>query len=321
MDWTEVNIYTSSAGIEPVTGCLLRLGITGFVIKDSGDFEELINDRTSSWDYIDDDLMGLKDCETCVTIYIAGNPEGRVLLSSVLSEIELLKARDESNEFGRLYTELSNVREEDWADSWKQYFKPFEIGKNLVIKPSWEDYVNTGRRVILEIDPGSSFGTGQHHTTALCLEMLEKNISRGDRILDIGCGSGILSIAGMLLGGYSAAAVDTDRYSVDTAKENAAKNHIPPVHYNTYCGNILTEPELCDKIGTGYNLITANIVADVIIEMSPLFKAFLKKDGIVIISGIIAERSSEVTDIMERNGYNRLELCEQNGWVALSYSY
>lgn len=319
MDWTEVNIYTTTEGIEAVCGCLLTLGVTGFVIKDAKDFEEFLNDKNGNWDYIDDDLMNLKDCETCVTVYLADNSQGADTLSAIRSEMEALKGRDENKAFGRLAVELSSVSEEDWANNWKQYFKPLTVGEKLVIKPSWENYDNTSNRTILEIDPASSFGTGQHNTTQLCLELIEKYMNTGDKILDIGCGSGILSIAGILLGASSAAAVDIDKNSVKIAIENAEKNNIPHNIYSGFCGNIISDTALRNEIGNGYDIIFANIVADVLIAMSPIFHEFIRQEAIVIISGIIIERCDEVMEAMENNGYERIELRENGGWAAAAF--
>ena len=284
MNWTEVNIYTTTEGIEPVCGRLLNVGVTGFQIRDAKDFEDFLNDKTGNWDYIDDDLMNLKDCETCVTFYLADNSQGA-----------------------------------DWANNWKQYFKPLTVGDKLVIKPSWEKYDGNDSRTILEIDPESSFGTGQHNTTQLCLELLEECLNEGDRVLDIGCGSGILSIAAMLLGADSACAVDIDLNSVKIAGQNAAKNHIAPEKYVTYAGNIISDEALREKIGGGYQLITANIVADVLIAMAPIFGKFLVPHGKIIISGIIIERCDEVMEAMEKNGFARTELRESGGWAAASF--
>ena len=319
MNWIEVNIFTTTAGIEAVCGCLLTIGVTGFVIKDAQDFKDFLEDKTGNWDYIDDDLMNLKDCETCITVYLADNSQGADMLAAVRSEMAALKSRDEDNAFGRLAVELSNVKEEDWANNWKQYFKPLTVGEKLVIKPSWEEYEGCDDRVILEIDPASSFGTGQHNTTQLCLELIEKNLKDNDRILDLGCGSGILSIAGLLLGADSAAAVDIDQNSVKIALENADKNNISPEKYTGFCGNIISDEDLRNDIGDGYDIIFANIVADVLIAMSPLFKTFIKKDGVIIISGIIIERCDEVMKAMEDNGYRRIELRDSNGWAAAAF--
>ncbi|MDE7279556.1 MAG: 50S ribosomal protein L11 methyltransferase, partial [Oscillospiraceae bacterium] len=245
--------------------------------------------------------------------------QGADMLSALRSEMSALKERDENNAFGRLAAELANVREEDWANNWKQYFKPLTVGEKLVIKPSWEDYDSKDNRTVLEIDPASSFGTGQHNTTQLCLELIEKNLKDGDRVLDLGCGSGILSIAAVLLGADNVTAVDISQNSVETAKENAAKNNIPGAKYTAYCGDIINDASLVEKIGGGFDLIAANIVADVLIAMSPLFEKFIKKGGTLILSGIITERSDEVVDAVKSKGYTMIELREKDGWAAVAF--
>lgn len=319
MNWTEVNIYTTTEGIDPVCGCLLGIGVTGFAIRDSKDFEEFLNDKTGNWDYIDDDLMNLRDCETCVTVYLPDDSQGADMLSALRSEMSALKIRDENKAFGRLAVELANVCEEDWANNWKQYFKPLTVGEKLVVKPSWEDYSGGDGRTILEIDPASSFGTGQHNTTQLCLELIEKNLCNGDRLLDLGCGSGILSIAAVLLGAEKVTAVDISQNSVETAKENASKNNISADKYTAYCGDIISDNTLVEKIGSGFDIIAANIVADVLIAMSPLFEKFVKKGGTLILSGIITERADEVIEAMKSEGYALSEIREKDGWAAVSF--
>lgn len=319
MNWTEVNIYTTTEGIDPVCGCLLGIGVTGFAIRDSKDFEEFLNDKTGNWDYIDDDLMNLRDCETCVTVYLPDDLQGADMLSALRSEMSALKIRDENKAFGRLAVELANVCEEDWANNWKQYFKPLTVGEKLVVKPSWEDYSGGDGRTILEIDPASSFGTGQHNTTQLCLELIEKNLCNGDRLLDLGCGSGILSIAAVLLGAEKVTAVDISQNSVETAKENASKNNISADKYTAYCGDIISDNTLVEKIGSGFDFIAANIVADVLIAMSPLFEKFVKNGGTLILSGIITERADEVIEAMKSKGYALSEIREKDGWAAVSF--
>ncbi len=319
MNWTEVSVYTTTEGIDPVCGCLLGIGITGFAIRDSKDFEEFLQNKDGNWDYIDDDLMGLRDCETCVTVYLPDNSQGADMLSALKSEMLALKDRDENSAFGRLAVELASVREEDWANNWKQYFKPLPVGEKLVIKPSWENYSNRDGRTVLEIDPASSFGTGQHNTTRLCLELLENEIHSGERVLDLGCGSGILSIAALLLGAESVTAVDIDQNSVKTAKENAAKNNISEEKYTAYCGNIIVDEALRNKIGGGYDIIAANIVADVLIAMCPYFEKFIKKGGVLILSGIITERADEVINAVQSKGYRLIEQRESDGWAAVKF--
>jgi ribosomal protein L11 methyltransferase len=319
MDWVEVDIYTTSEGIEAVTGSLLGLGINGFVIKDAKDFEEFLSDKSVNWDYIDDDLMGLKNCETTVTAYLPENAQGLDYLEAVKAELRALKTRDTENAFGRLEYELKNVREEDWANNWKQYFKPLEIGDKLLIKPSWEEIPEGETRKILEIDPASSFGTGQHNTTQLCLELVEKYLGDGDRVLDLGCGSGILSIGAVLLGAQECTAIDIDANSVKIAGENAEKNNIPAEKYHAICGNVIDDAALVAEIGTGFDMVCANIVADVLIGMSGLFKGFLKQGGRLIVSGIIDMRKDEVLDVIKAQGFVLDEIREKEDWVAASF--
>lgn len=318
MNWTELCIFTSTEGSDILCGCLLGIGINGFVVRDSKDFEEFLENKTGNWDYIDDDLMNLKDCETSVTVYLPDNAQGKEMFDSIKSELSRLKGIDEENAFGRLEYEFKNVCEEDWANNWKQYFKPLCVGDKLLIKPSWEEASANDSRIILEIDPASSFGTGQHNTTQLCLELLEKNINGNEKVLDLGCGSGILSIAAILLGADYCTAVDIDQNSVKIAKENAEKNNIPEEKYTAYCGNVITDDELVKTIGNGYKIVVANIVADVLIGMSDLFSDFLTDDGILIMSGIIVERKDEVIEAVENQGFRVISVAEKDGWAAVS---
>lgn len=318
MNWAETEIYTTTEGIDAVCGNLLNLGITGFVIKDKEDFNEFLENKTGNWDYIDDDLMGLKNCETTVTVYLAENEQGVQTLQDIREHMKALRQFDKEHKYGRLDVGVRNVREEDWANNWKKYFKPLCVGKKLLVKPSWETCENIDGRKILEIDPASSFGTGQHNTTQLCLELLEKYQNNGDRLLDLGCGSGILSIGGILLGAGSAVAVDIEQHAADTAAENALKNNIDKSVYTAYCGNIIEDNSLIQKIGSGYDIICANIVADVLIAMKSLFARFLKQDGVLIMSGVISFRKDEVINEVSSQGYEVLEVHEKDDWVAVA---
>jgi len=177
MDFIEAKIYTTTEGIDPVTSRLMDTGITGFIIEDSADFENFLTDTTIYWDYVDEQLMELKNVETNITVYIADNNQGAETLANIRSQLADLRSFDTENNYGRLEIELANVREEDWANNWKQYFKPFEVGEKFVVKPSWETYDNNTDRHIIEIDPSTSFGTGSHDTTQLCMISLEKYVT------------------------------------------------------------------------------------------------------------------------------------------------
>ena len=319
MNWIELDIFTTTNGIEPITGNLLNLGINGFVIKDPGDFKEFLENKDSNWDYIDDDLMGLSDCETTVTVYLPENSQGLDNLNSIKGILKTLKDNDFEGSFGRLEYELKNVREEDWANNWKQYFKPLCIGDKILVKPSWESVEPNEKRTVLEIDPASSFGTGQHNTTQLCLELLEKYIKPGDSLLDLGCGSGILSIGAILLGAEKACAVDIDENSIKIAAENAKKNNIAKEKYTALCGNIISDIALREQIGSGFDVVCANIVADVLVAMSPLFGDFVKENGILVVSGIIDSRKDEVLNVIKERGFELLETSEKEDWSAAAF--
>lgn len=318
MNWIETQIITASAGVDALCAMLTDLGIKGFSIADPADFQEFLQNKEGKWDYIDQDLLGMAQGDTTVTVYLPDNAQGAEQLVALRAMLAQIHARDDAQLFGPLELTLKNVREEDWANNWKQYFKPFTVGERLLIKPSWELCENPWNRAVLEIDPASSFGTGQHHTTRLCLELLEQLMRPGDRVLDLGCGSGILSIGALLLGASGATAVDIEENAAATATENARKNHIDPTLYRVFCGNVLEDETLCREIGDGYDLICANIVADVLIAMQQLFRQFLRPEGTLIVSGIIMERRDEVLDQLKKAGFALLEVREKEGWAAAS---
>jgi len=319
LNWIELNIFTSTEGVDILCGTILGMGVNGFAIRDSKDFEEFLENKEVNWDYIDDDLMGLKNCETTVTVYLPENAQGLENFNAIKSELVALKSRDTENAFGRLEYEISNVKEEDWANNWKQYFKPLTVGDKLLIKPSWETVSENENRKILEIDPASSFGTGQHNTTQLCLELIEKYLSEDDKMLDLGCGSGILSIGGILLGAKSAYAVDIEENAVKIARENALKNGIADELYTAECGNVICDEGLRNRIGGEYDFVCANIVADVLRAMTPYFMGFLKKNGKLVVSGIIDSRKDEVINGIIDAGFKLVEVREKEDWVAAAF--
>ncbi|HAJ97336.1 MAG TPA: 50S ribosomal protein L11 methyltransferase [Ruminococcus sp.] len=315
MNWNEITIQTETPAVDALCAMLTDYGVKGFSIQDKESFQEFLNDKEGKWDYIEEDLMQLKDCDTKITFYLPDDAQGTEQFLGIRALLENLRNGDNAELFGSLAVTVGNVREEDWANNWKQYFKPLPVGEKLMIKPSWET-VDPNGRIILEIDPASSFGTGQHHTTRLCLELAETILNKNDRVLDLGCGSGILSIGCMLLGAESATAVDIVDNSVRTAVENAEKNHIDPTKYTAYCGDIISDTVLREQIGTGYDLICANIVADVLIAMSDLFGDFLKDEGYLIVSGIITERADEVLNVLTAKGFGKISVQEKEGWCA-----
>lgn len=320
MNWTEVSIYTTTNGIEIINGALMKLNINDAVIEDAKVFDEFLNDKTQNWDYFDGDLIKMKDIESCIKVYLADNEQGRRLLRKIYEFIEELKEDNMNIDLGTLRVETKVINDEDWANNWKKYFKPFEVADKIVIKPSWEDYKDSAQgKIILVIDPGMSFGTGQHHTTRLCIEQIIKYINKDMEVLDLGCGSGILSIATLLLGAQKCVGVDIDENAVRIAKENAELNNIYEDKFNVYCGDVTEDNALQNKIGYNkYDMIEVNIIAQIIMGMSHTFPKFLKKGGLVIASGIITKYMQDVIDNFENLGFEIIETNQSEEWVSIT---
>ncbi len=318
MDWIKVSIYTTSAGIEPVSGRLYQLGITGIEIEDEQDFKDFLENNHQYWDYVDDDLIKQKQGETRVIAYVSDNAAGREMLSEIRSSLLEMSELNENGEFGRLEIELDNTSEEDWANNWKKYFHALEIGKKLIIKPEWEDLEEPAGKVVFSINPGMSFGTGSHYTTQLCIEAIEEYIKPDDMMLDLGCGSGILSVIALMLGAKEAYAVDIDPNAVTVAYENADRNNVSRSRYHVMSGNILTDENLQNTLGEHkYDIIAANIVADVIIGLAPKAKEYLKDGGVFITSGIIEDREDDVRSALEECGFKIEDIRRRKDWLSI----
>lgn len=313
MDWLELHIDTTHTGLEPVETMLSALGIDGVVIDDETEFHDFLESNRQYWDYVDENLEASMHGKSRVTFYLPADETGFAQMGEVRLALEDLKAR--RSDCGTLLLSLENLRDEDWENNWKQYYKPMEIGQRLLVIPQWEQ-VDPGQRVPLILDPGLTFGTGSHATTRLCLTALEKTVAQGDRVLDLGCGSGILSIAALRLGASQALAVDIDDKCLDVAYENAALNGIGKDRYTVRVGDVLSNGSLRRELEGSYDIVVANIVADVIIALAPLVPSMLRPGGTFLCSGIIDDRAEEVRAALEAAGWTVLETQSADGWFA-----
>ncbi len=312
MEWTQAKIYTTTEGADCVCGMLVGAGINGFSIEDAKDFEEFLTDTTVHWDMVDESLLRLKDCETCVTFYLPRNPQGADMLLEIRRRIKELPSLCPGIDLGRLFMELSDINEEDWANEWKKYYHPTPVGERLLICPCWEQKEEAGRIPVI-LNPGMAFGTGQHNTTRLCMELLEQQIKPGMQVFDVGCGSGILAITGVLLGAKSAVGIDIDEMAVKIAYENAELNGVKD-KVRFYCGDLLSTKE---QTAGEYDVVCMNIVADVIISLLSEIGSRMAPGGCLLLSGIIDTREQDVLDALKGEGFAVKERLEDGGWVAL----
>lgn len=323
MEWIEVFVATSQVGLEPVEGVLYQCGLNGLMIHDEADFAEFLENPNREWDYVADELVEEKQEQTTgITFFLRDNLYGREQLSQIKSALQSVKETEKELDLGSLEVTMKNVAEEDWANNWKKYFKPFPVGDKIMIKPSWEELPAQTDKIILKIDPGHIFGTGTHETTQLCMELIEKYVKKDDMVLDIGCGSGILSIASLLLDAKEADAVDIDPNAIQIAYENSDRNDIDRNRYHVKAGNILEDKELQTSYsGKKYDLVAANIVADVIIALTKQVPDYIKDGGIFLCSGIITERKEDVLEALKAANFAVLDIKEKTSWVAIATRY
>ena len=315
MRWLEVHIDTNHAGLDTVQAMLSGLDVDGVMIEDEEEFQDFLENNHDYWDYVDEDLERHMAGRSRITFYLEAQEAGFAKLGEVRVALEGLK--QERRDLGTLLMTLEDVEDADWENNWKQYYKPMEIGERLLVIPQWEE-ADPGDRVPLYLDPGLTFGTGAHATTRLCLTALETLVRGGERVLDLGCGSGILSVAALRLGAGSALAVDIDDKCRTAARENAGLNGIGPDRLDILVGNLLTDRAAAEKIGGGYDLVLANIVADVIIALAPRVRGLLSPGGTFLCSGIIEGRADEAAAALNAAGLEIRERREDNGWYAFT---
>lgn len=318
MKFIEVKIYTSHEGIEPLTAMLMQKGITEITVDDPADVDDLMEHKQEyEWDYIDQSLLDDKDREPVVYVYFDDTEDGRKKVQDLKLAVMMLKGKEMEGVFGwdtslgRLYAEDRVVDDRDWKDKWKEFFKPMKVTEKLVIKPTWESYEKVGDEKVIEIDPGMAFGTGTHETTSLCLELIETYLKKNQRVLDIGCGSGILSIAAALLGSGPVLGVEIDPDAVRTARENVQANGVKDIV-------TIQEGDLAKDVEGKASLIAANLMAPLVIRLAPAAAEHLEEKGVFISSGILLEKRKEVEDAICQAGLRILEVREKGEWCAIA---
>lgn len=314
MNYLEIKIFTSRLGLDVVGELLENLGITNVIIEDPEDLKDLLHKKNQyDWDYVDESVLELEHVDTSITFYLETTEEDEQKLDAFRNGVAKLKVLDSEEKLGRLTMLTTEVCDEQWKDNWKEYFKPAHITSRIVVKPSWEEYEKQSEdEMVIEIDPGMAFGTGTHPTTTLCVKLLEKYIEGPeDVVLDVGCGSGILSMAAALLGVKTVKGVEIDPIAVDVAKEN--------VELNKLSGQIdVFEGDLTKGLDIKADIVVANLMADLVMMLSKDVSKHLRGKSIYISSGILIEKQQQVSEAIRAEGFCILEILEEGDWCAIA---
>ena len=300
MRWIEASIQTKSEDIDELCERLAALDVGGFVIEDEADFKDFLENNRQYWDYVDEELENRFAGASRIKFYLSDDADGKAILENIRRETGIVP-------------DIAYIEDSDWENNWKEYYQPLEIGEKLLIVPEWLS-PDTAGRTALRLDPGLIFGTGSHATTRMCLCQVEKYARPGTRALDLGCGSGILGIGALLCGCDYVAGCDVDPKAPDVACANAALNGIEKSNFRILAGDIISDESLRNELGSGYDLVLANIVADVIIPLTPHVPQFMAPDGIYVCSGIIEGRQDEIENVLSISGFEILAHDCQEDW-------
>lgn len=307
MEWIELVVHTTTTGSDTVSDLLMQEGATGTMVEDRADVPDPTKPN-GIWEIIDPAMLDQMPEDVLVHAWFEPGPAFTDAFSDLKARLAAIRLTS-GDEFGTLQAETKNVKDEDWSEVWKQFYKPFKAGQHLVVKPSWESYDPAPDDKIIEIDPGMAFGSGQHETTGMCLELLERNIREGDTVIDVGTGSGILAIGAALTGAGHVVAIDIDPDAVKVAREN--------VEHNALSDQItVLEGNLLEKNDTVCNVCIANIIADVICFFADPLNDHIVPGGLFICSGIIREREKDVEEALLKANYTILETVYRGEWVA-----
>ena len=314
MKWNKFRIETTTEAEDLVSSMLADLGIEGVQIEDNVP----LSAREKEQMFVDIlPETGVDDGVAYISFYLEEEDDKEAVLAKVRAELEDMRAYIE---VGSGSIEESQTEDVDWVNNWKKYFTSFTID-DILIKPTWEDLKDEDKdKLLIEIDPGISFGTGKHETTQLCIRQLEKYIKGGSpKVLDVGCGSGILSIVALKLGARAVVGTDLDKDCMISTRDNMQVNHLDASLGEFYVGNLIDDTKLQEKVGTQeYEIVVANILADVIIPMAPVIPDRLKQGGYFITSGIIDFRENDVKEAIENAGLTIVEINHQGEWVNIT---
>lgn len=321
MRYIQLKIYTSRQGVEMVSQVLLNNGIDQISVDDPADMDDILNKKNEyDWDYFDDSLKENADREPVVCAYLDDSEESDARVHKIKEDMVNLKAEEKAGtfgpeaDFGKLSVEVTIVDDEDWKDKWKENFKPTKITNRIVVKPTWEAYTAADDEVILEIDPGMAFGTGTHETTSLCMKLLEKYILAGNpeeiKVLDVGCGSGILAISAALLGCKNILGVEIDTDAVEIAKENVELNKVADSVICQY-------GDLTEGIDFSADIIVANLMHNLVMMLAPSALKHMEPGAVFISSGILIEKRDQVAASITESGFEIVEILEDGEWCAI----